>query len=539
MPDDNVMPPQQAQGSQDAAAQQQLLSSIPQAPSGSGPSAQDILAGIMGGSQSQQAAPAPVQAPTPTPAAPQQSLMGKLLQGALAGLAGGLSAPFGSSDGAALGIQNANQVEAKRQSDLQAAQNQQDKQNQQQFSNQLASNQDQRAGQDQLNQNQMAQLQRATTQLNLLDHATQLANAPAEAKEKYYAGQAALTKQYQAAKAPQVAVLDDGPDYQANVAAFAVSHHMNLHDLVITHVQGEDDAHGKINIFNPIGLVGKQLNVVAKAAGVPAIYNDDTQYTPEQTTQIQNTIQKEAFEAGQAKLKETGENKRAALAHSGGSISPEMVQAAAEGRIAIPKGKEGAALLSAVTAAHPDFDQSKQVAYQKLNSSLSSGDMGKQVNTLNTAIAHLGRMEDNIPDSGNTQFVNEFKNKGLNAMGSDRLSRFNADQEAAVGELSKLYKGGVATQAEVDAFKDKVKASSSPQQLRTTINEFKQLVGGKIGAMENQVNSSKPSTAIKDRSLLTDESRAVMTRSTPIVQRNKTTGATRISHDGGKTWQVQ
>ena len=535
MPDDNVMPPQQAQGSQDAAAQQQLLSSIPQAPSGSGPSAQDILAGIMGGSQSQQAAPAPVQAPTPTPAAPQQSLMGKLLQGALAGLAGGLSAPFGSSDGAALGIQNANQVEAKRQQDLQAAQSQQDKQNQQQFSNQLASNQDQRAGQDQLNQNDMAKLQRATMNQNLYEHATKLADAPEEAKADFYKAQGALTEQYRKSNTPEVAVIDDA-DHHGNLTAFFKSHpDINPTSAVFTHT---DD--GKIHVFNPIGLKGDQLNEVARKAGVPATYNADTQYTPEQTTQIQNTIQKQAFEAGQAKLKERGENGRAALAHSsGGSISPEMVQAAAEGRIAIPRGKEGAALLSAVTAAHPDFDQSKQVAYQKLNSSLSSGDMGKQVNTLNTAIAHLGRMEDNIPDSGNTQFVNEFKNKGLNAMGSDRLSRFNADQEAAVGELSKLYKGGVATQAEVDAFKEKVKASSSPQQLRTTINEFKQLVGGKIGAMENQVNSSKPSSAIKDRSLLTDESRAVMTRSTPIVQRNKTTGATRISHDGGKTWQVQ
>lgn len=192
-----------------------------------------------------------------------------------------------------------------------------------------------------------------------------------------------------------------------------------------------------------------------------------------------------------------------------------MVQAIGEGRQApVATGrKEGQMLMGLVNKVYPDYDASQFHNYQATRSAFSdSSKTGQGINSFNTAITHLGRMENNLPDNTSVPILNKGINFLKDASGSAANTPFEADQLAVAGEIGKAYKGGVLSKEEHDQYMKLLDRDASPKQQHSNIGELKSLLGGKLDSYEQQYKSGLPTGAVRDFKIVSDDARAVLDR---------------------------
>lgn len=132
-------------------------------------------------------------------------------------------------------------------------------------------------------------------------------------------------------------------------------------------------------------------------------------------------------------------------------------------------------------------------AGKSLEKSFTSGDGAKNLNAFNTATAHLetlGKAAEAL-HNGDIQAVNNFGNQFNKQTGNPAPTNFQAVKNAVAGEVSKTFKGGGATDAEIKEANDTISASSSPAQLRGVIETYKDLMASKRQALEDQYTMGK------------------------------------------------
>jgi hypothetical protein len=118
----------------------------------------------------------------------------------------------------------------------------------------------------------------------------------------------------------------------------------------------------------------------------------------------------------------------------------------------------------------------------------TSGADAKTLNAFNTAQDHLrllGQAADAL-HNGNTQLVNQFGNAYAAQTGSPAPTNFNAVKAAVAGEISKTFKGGGATDAEIAEINKTIQSKNSPAQLRGAINQYSALMQSKRAALQTQ-----------------------------------------------------
>jgi hypothetical protein len=243
--------------------------------------------------------------------------------------------------------------------------------------------------------------------------------------------------------------------------------------------------------------------------------------------QVQKSeVSKNYAEAGKANTEAAAT--RASLGGPGGDNGPtgeeylktlpagisEQVKAIGEGRMQLPARttKEGMALRNAVTRAFPDYDQSQYPAYQKAREQFTSGQIGQGINSFNTALNHIGRMETHLPANGQLPAVNSVKNWLLQESGSPALQAYQTDMDAVSNELGKAYKGGAVTDQEYTAFKKLLNSNASPAQMRTNIGELKGLLKGKLDSYDAQWSNSMPKGVRPPIAIVSPEAQRVLSR---------------------------
>lgn len=191
-----------------------------------------------------------------------------------------------------------------------------------------------------------------------------------------------------------------------------------------------------------------------------------------------------------------------------------MVQAIGEGRQApIPQGrKEGLAVMGLVNKVYPDYDASQFHNYQATRADFSKGKTGQAINSFNTALTHLGRMEDNLPNNTRVPILNKGINFLKDASGSSANTPFEDDQVAVAGEIGKAYKGGVLSKEEHDQYMKLLDRDASPSQQHSNINELKGLLGGKLDSFDQQYKSGLPTGTVRDFKIVSDGARKVLDR---------------------------
>lgn len=171
-------------------------------------------------------------------------------------------------------------------------------------------------------------------------------------------------------------------------------------------------------------------------------------------------------------LQETGQLP-AGLARSPGMVAGVVNQAA---------GPAGAPL--------PDLGQAKRTfgAQTALQKSATSGEMAKNITSFNTAIAHATQLREaaDALDNNDVHMLNSVGNELGYQFGSDKMTNFNVIKNALSGEISKVFKGGEATDAEIKAVQEPFSAANSPAQLKGAIDNAIHLMNSKRDALKGQ-----------------------------------------------------
>jgi hypothetical protein len=146
------------------------------------------------------------------------------------------------------------------------------------------------------------------------------------------------------------------------------------------------------------------------------------------------------------------------------------------------------AFLAAVLQANPDFDSRSYDVEKGVMREFTSGDAAKNLTAFNTAIEHATQLQGAADALGNgdTRALNKIGNSLGYQFGSDKTTNFNVIKNALSGEISKVFKGGQATDAEIREVQQPFDAANSPEQLKGAIKNAISLMNSKRDALKQQ-----------------------------------------------------
>lgn len=138
-------------------------------------------------------------------------------------------------------------------------------------------------------------------------------------------------------------------------------------------------------------------------------------------------------------------------------------------------------LIAAAKRYNPAYDQTTYGEKIKLRK-----DIGTQSQAFNTATHHLDMLNAAIDNLNNTSspIWNRVKNEYKIQTGSDANANFEAVKNAVAGELSKVFKGGIASDSEIEAQNKNLTASSSPAALKGAVKQYIGLMQGRLQGLE-------------------------------------------------------
>jgi len=164
----------------------------------------------------------------------------------------------------------------------------------------------------------------------------------------------------------------------------------------------------------------------------------------------------------------------------------------------LPSGMRSPAMSAGILnrAAGPGAGETPDIAANKrtyaaqtaLQKSATSGEIAKNITAYNTAIAHAQQLQQaaDALDNGDVRLLNKIGNTLGYEFGSDRSTNFNVIKNALSGEISKVFKGGEATDAEIKAVQAPFDSANSPKQLRGAIENAIHLMNSKRDALRSQ-----------------------------------------------------
>lgn len=454
-------------------------------PSQQGPITQSLLAGQN----------APQQAPPQyvPPVVANTNKWAKVVQGALAGLGGGLSAGMqnvqdaGTSKGPHA---NGYQEGANAAQGLQQAQAQQQAQSQQQaqqnFENQNKTYQ--MTQEAQLNKARMAE-----SHLNQLKLAQELDNAPKEAQDSYYKDQDSHAADL---RKNGMSELAEVPDLNS-LTQWMQQNKKNSTDVTFTHHRDESGK-DKIMVWeNPDHQVdAPTINKAMLAYNHPAVPSGTTMNygdfralqgkamgaQADELAKSREQAQKDKAEMARTQVTQAGENARSKNAQAG-SIDPALVDEVGTGKMAPERMSymlaKNPQLLDAVAQKYPDFDSSKVSSYISTTKDFTSGKTSVALNAGGTALKHLNEL------------------KGLNTMeshvpGTPGYNAYENKADTVASELARFY--GTDTVPGIASIKKSLTATL-PGNRDAAIQTQAKSMGDKLDSFEQTWKNAAPSSA--------------------------------------------
>jgi len=146
-----------------------------------------------------------------------------------------------------------------------------------------------------------------------------------------------------------------------------------------------------------------------------------------------------------------------------------------------------------LSAKYPNFNQSEFGVEKGVAKEFTTGSAAKNLTAFNTAIEHAKQLDDAAKalSIGDVRSLNKIGNALGYEFGSDRTTNFNVIKSALSGEISKVFKGGQATDAEIKEVQGPFDAANSPAQLRGAIRNAVKLMNSKRDALKQQYEQGK------------------------------------------------
>jgi hypothetical protein len=145
-------------------------------------------------------------------------------------------------------------------------------------------------------------------------------------------------------------------------------------------------------------------------------------------------------------------------------------------------------ILAEVKGINPNFNSGDFSIEQGVKKEFTSGDAAKSLTAFNTAIEHAKQLSTatDALNNGDIRGLNKIGNALGYQFGSDKTTNFNVIKNALSGEISKVFKGGGATDAEIEQVQGPFNSANSPQQLKGAIAQAQALMESKRQALQQQ-----------------------------------------------------
>lgn len=229
--------------------------------------------------------------------------------------------------------------------------------------------------------------------------------------------------------------------------------------------------------------------------------------TPEQQRTAQTAAGQLAVSRGQlgvAQQREKREQQKEDLM-TGAGVGPDgkplpenpVARAIAEYRVPPPSPRSlstgpGQALMRQVEALNPNFNATEFPNRQKTRIAFTTGDQGKKINAINTAIGHLDQLGTAVDALGNTdvQLVNQAKNFLTTQFGGASVTNFDTIKDALAGEVSNVLSNSGATVAGIADAQKHIKDAGSPAQLAGYMKTQIPILGSKLASYDYQYHQA-------------------------------------------------
>jgi hypothetical protein len=147
---------------------------------------------------------------------------------------------------------------------------------------------------------------------------------------------------------------------------------------------------------------------------------------------------------------------------------------------------------------------------QELVKNFATGDSGKAVDALKTAYNHIDELTPAIKELNNGNFpaANAFVNKFATAVGGSKATTVEQIGPIVGNEIEKTWNPRMGTEAERAHIRESFNAARSPEQLNKAIEQYKQLMMGKLKPLEDRYSQTGQkdfwSSQINDDKIKTD-----------------------------------
>lgn len=182
-----------------------------------------------------------------------------------------------------------------------------------------------------------------------------------------------------------------------------------------------------------------------------------------------------------------------------GNAGDPMVDMVGQGRVDLqtalqrvpPAAKDR--FMAQLAGKYPDYNQAGFGVQKKVQEEFTSGDAARSLTAFNTAIEHAKQLDaaTDALDNGNVRALNAIGNQLGYQFGSDKTTNFNVIKNALSGEISKVFKGGGATDAEIEQVQKPFSTANSPAQLKGAIAAAETLMASKRDALQQQYESGR------------------------------------------------
>jgi hypothetical protein len=179
-----------------------------------------------------------------------------------------------------------------------------------------------------------------------------------------------------------------------------------------------------------------------------------------------------------------------------------LVKALAEGRKAFPAGSALRSpywqeMLTHVSNYDPGFDEVNYTSRAATRRDFTSGKAANNIRALNTAIGHLGHLEEQVGGTASHGFVplNVAENAGLRMFGDPGPTNFDATVSALAGELTAVYRGAGGAEADINRYIQQLSPNASKDQKEGTIRNIVGLLKSRLDALNDQYRQGMGTTA--------------------------------------------
>lgn len=187
------------------------------------------------------------------------------------------------------------------------------------------------------------------------------------------------------------------------------------------------------------------------------------------------------------------------------TLSPawaSRVQGVIEGRVPYPaansRSPQDVLLKQMVAQAEPSFDASAWQQRSAIQKSLASGTDAQNIAALNTAMSHLGNLQDAYKKLNNSDYpsYNYIANLAGNQLGNKDIQSNTAavstDARATAHELAKVFRQSGMSEGEVKDWENSISTNAAPASSDQIIQSAMDLMEGRLSAVANKVNSAIP-----------------------------------------------